>query len=316
MIVVLSGGVGAAKFLQGLVKAVDEKEVVAVVNTGDDWYLHGLKICPDLDTITYTLSGQVNTEMGWGRKDETWNAMESLERLGGETWFRLGDRDLATHLFRTQRMHSGATLDVITKEISKAFSIGCTILPMTNDTVSTKVQVENKSEFLDFQEYFVKLRAEPRVSKVVYQGSESASVLKEAMDALLNADQIIIAPSNPILSIEPILSLSGIKECLFEKRDKVVAISPIVKGKALKGPADKIMAELGLEASVLGVAKRYFEFAKYLVIDNSDSEYSDEIKRSSMEPVVLDTIMTTPDVAAGLAKEITSLMNINQIQTS
>ncbi|NNN20883.1 MAG: 2-phospho-L-lactate transferase [Acidimicrobiales bacterium] len=305
---VLSGGVGAAKFLQGLVKAVDESEVVAIVNTGDDWYLHGLKICPDLDTITYTLSGQVNTEMGWGRANETWNAMESLEILGGETWFRLGDRDLATHLYRTQRAQSGATLDVITREITEAFSIGCTILPMTNDTVSTKVQIENRADLLDFQEYFVKLRAEPRVSKVAYQGCESASVLKEAMDALLIADQIIIAPSNPILSIEPILSLPGIKECLLERRNKVIAISPIVNGKALKGPAGKIMAELGQEASVLGIAKRYREFAKYLVIDNLDIEYSGEIRNSSMEPVVLGTVMTTPDVATGLAKEIIRLI--------
>ena len=297
---VLAGGVGAARYLCGALEAFDPSTVTAVVNTGDDVVLHGLHISPDLDTCTYTLAGAIDPERGWGLVDETWQAMAELGRYGGDNWFGLGDRDLGTHLFRTARLHTGASLTSVTAEIATAWGLSCTLLPVTNQRVETRVTLTDGSE-IGFQEYFVRLAHSVEVTGVRFDGADTSTVSQESLDAINNADSLVIAPSNPIVSIGPILAIPGVTDAVVARRDRNVAVSPIVGGAALKGPADRMLRELGEESSVVGVARRYRELAATLVIDDVDADLAPEVEAAGMRALVMPTIMSQPGVATALA---------------
>ena len=319
MITVLAGGVGAARLLRGMVRAVPASDVTAIVNTADDVVLHGLHVSPDLDTVTYTLAEAGNPETGWGLAGETWQAMDALERLGGHAWFRLGDRDLGTHLHRTGRLADGAGLATITAEIAAAWGLELTLLPMTEDRVATMVTLarcdeareesseqtsEQASREVGFQEYFVRLGHSVAVESVRFDGAQKSLPGPGVLDALADADVVVIAPSNPIVSIGPLLAVPGIAEALRSRRADTVAVSPIVAGVALKGPADRLMRELGHEASVVGVARIYRDLAATLVVDAADAGLADAVEAEGMACVVTDTIMSSPEVAADLSRRI------------
>jgi len=303
VIAALAGGVGAARFLRGLVDIHDPGDVTVVVNTGDDVVLHGLHISPDIDTVTYTLAGAINAETGWGLTDETWTVMDALERYKGITWFRLGDRDLATHLYRTQRLGEGARLSEVTAEVATAWDLRLRLLPMTDDGVATRLDVEGEGE-LSFQDYFVRLRHEVTVKAVRYAGAETAAVAPGVLEALAAADRVIICPSNPILSIAPIRAVNGVDAALAARRDDVVAVSPIVAGAALKGPADRVMAELGIEPTVVGVARLYAPVAGTLVVDEADEGLASAVEDQGMRCVVAPTLMHGAREAADLARTV------------
>ena len=298
---VLAGGVGAARYLRGALEAFDAADVTAIVNVGDDVTLHGLRISPDLDTCTYTLAGAIDPERGWGLVDESWQAMTELGRYGEENWFSLGDRDLGTHLFRTGRLASGARLTEVTAEITSAWGLGCRLLPVTDDRVETRVTLAEGGE-VGFQEYFVRLQHSVAVSSVRFAGVDDASPTAEAMTAIQQATTLVIAPSNPIVSIGPILAVPGVADAVGARRDRNVAVSPIVGGKALKGPADRMLRELGEEASVVGVARRYRDLAATLVVDEVDAHLTAEIEAAGMRVIAMPTIMSEPGVAEALAR--------------
>lgn len=302
-VAVLCGGVGAARFLRGLVQVVPGPSITAIVNVADDITLHGLHISPDLDTCTYTLAGSINPETGWGLAGETWQAMESVARYGGESWFNLGDRDLGTHLFRTQRLHDGATLSEVTAEITAAWDLDLRMVPVTNDPIETRVTVVGEGE-IGFQEYFVGRRHSVPVSAIRFVGAAEAQPAPGVLAAIAAADVVVIAPSNPLVSIGPLLAVPGITEALTARRDHVVAISPIIAGAALKGPADRMMSELGHDASVTGVAALYAPFAGALVIDTADAAAADAVDATGMRAIVTPTIMKTPELAAALAQTV------------
>ena len=308
MITVVSGGVGAARLLRGAALVVPHDELVTIVNTGDDTVMHGLAISPDLDTVTYTVSGSIDPERGWGLSDEAWTTMQALERFAsvrpvdshaGENWFGLGNRDLATHFYRTTRLAEGATLAEVTAEITRAFGIGFRVLPMSNDRVSTIVTLTDGNE-VAFQEYFVKLRHDVPVHAVRFDGAVAARPL--GLRELRESRAVVIAPSNPIVSIGPMRALAGFDDALASRRDTVVAVSPIVAGAALKGPADRMLTELGHEATVVGVARLYAPIAGTLVIDTADAALAAQVEAAGMRCVVADTIMKTPEVAASLTR--------------
>jgi LPPG:FO 2-phospho-L-lactate transferase len=301
VIAALAGGVGAARMLAGLIGAVPAGDIAAVVNTGDDLELHGLHISPDLDTVTYTLAGAVNPETGWGLTGETWRTMDALDRYGGQTWFRLGDLDLATHLYRTQRLSEGLGLASVTAEIAAAWGVEVGLLPMSEDPVRTVLSVEGEGE-LSFQEYFVARRHDVTVGSVRFSGAEAAAPGPGVLDALATAEAVVICPSNPIVSIGPILAVPGIAGAVRARRDRTVAVSPIVAGSALKGPADRLMRELGHDASVVGVARIYAPLASVLVIDEADADLAGAVEDQGMRAVVTASVMTSPDVARHLAE--------------
>ena len=301
MITVLAGGVGAARFLRGLLDVVPPEDVTAIVNVGDDLVLHGLHISPDLDTVTYTLAGAINPETGWGLAGESWQAMTTLEQYGGEAWFRLGDRDLGTHLYRTQRLQSGATLSEVTGEIARAWGLGLRLLPVTDDPLRTMVTIADEGE-VSFQEYFVGRQHSVPVSSVRFAGADTATAGPDVIEAIEKADVIVIAPSNPIVSIGPVLAVPGVREAVVARRDRTVAVSPIVAGAALKGPADRMLRELGHEPSVVGVARIYAELASVLVVDEADVRSSADVAAEGVECVVVPTVMSSPEVAAALAR--------------
>ncbi len=303
VIAALAGGVGAARFLRGLVEVCDPSDVTAVVNTGDDVVLHGLHVSPDIDTVTYTLAGAVNPETGWGLVDETWTVMEALDRYGGLTWFRLGDRDLATHLYRTHRLRQGATLTEVTDEATAAWGLALRILPMSDDPVETRLDVEGEGE-VGFQDYFVRLRHEVTVKAVRYAGADVAKPAPGVLETLSSASRIVICPSNPILSIAPILALPGVQAALAARRPEVVAVSPIVAGAALKGPADRLMAELGAEPTVAGVARLYADVAGTLVVDDADAGLAPAVEAEGVRCVVAPTVMHGVAEAAALARTV------------
>jgi LPPG:FO 2-phospho-L-lactate transferase len=303
VIVVLAGGVGAAKLLRGLVEVVPAYDVTAIVNVADDFELHGLAISPDLDTCTYTLADAVNPDTGWGRGGETWAVMDELERYGGETWFRLGDSDLALHLFRTQRYRDGATLSTITAEVTAAWNLECRLLPVTDQSLATRVGVPGEGE-LAFQDWFVGRRHDTEVESVHFAGAEAASAAPGVIEAIESADAVIIAPSNPIVSIAPLLAVPGVREAVSARRSVTAAVSPIVGGRALKGPADRLMTDLGHEASVVGVARLYSELAATLIIDELDRGHRAEVDAIGMRPVVTDTIMSDVSRSAALSEII------------
>ena len=303
MITCLAGGVGAARFLQGLVRAVPPADITVVVNTGDDTVLHGLHISPDLDTVTYTLAGAINREMGWGLEGESWAAMDALERYGGETWFRLGDRDLATHLYRTHRLGQGATLSEVTAQITRAWGLELTLLPMTDDRVATRIKPPGR-EAIGFQEWFVGERHATAVETVEFEGVDSAAAAPGVLSALADAEVVIVCPSNPIVSIGPILEVPRVADSLRARRDSVVAVSPIIAGKALKGPADTLMTDLGHEASVIGVARLYAGVAATLVVDEADADQVAAVEAEGMKCVVAPTVMTNAETAGRLATTV------------
>ena len=307
MICVLAGGVGAARLLNGLKDVLPSEEITAVINTGDDAIMHGLYICPDIDTVTYTLAGVNNVETGWGLQGETWVAMESLKKLGGETWFNLGDKDLATHLYRTARLSEGVGLKEITKEIASAMGISVNLLPMTEDRVETMVTLLESGDEISFQEYFVKHRHEVPISSVRFNGSQEAQAAHGVIDAIREAEVVIIAPSNPLVSIAPIFSISEISDALKERKEDVVAVSPIVAGSALKGPADRLLNELGYEASVEGVAKYYQDWINTLIIDKADFDSVENIESLGINCVSTETVMSDPQIAASLGSTLLGL---------
>ncbi len=298
---VLAGGVGAARYLTGALEAFDPVSVTGIVNVADDVVLHGLHISPDLDTCTYTLAGAIDPERGWGLVEETWQAMAELGRYGGENWFSLGDRDLGTHLFRTARMHAGATLTEVTAEVTTAWDLKCRLLPVTDDRVETRVELTDGRE-IGFQEYFVGLQHSVEVASVRFAGADQASLSSDVAATIRTADALVIAPSNPIVSIGPLLAVPGLLELVEARRDRTVAVSPIIGGVALKGPADRMLRELGEESSVVGVARRYRDLAATLVIDDVDRELAPAVEDAGMRAVVMPTIMKDPGVAAALAR--------------
>lgn len=298
---VLAGGVGAARYLTGAIEAFDPVTVTGIVNVADDVVLHGLHVSPDLDTCTYTLAGAIDPERGWGLVDETWRAMTELGRYGGEDWFSLGDRDLGTHLFRTARLHAGATLTEVTAEVTAAWKLGCRLLPVTDDRVETRVELTDSRE-VGFQEYFVGMQHSVEVAGVRFAGADAASLSPAAATAIRTADALVIAPSNPIVSIGPLLAIPGLRQLVMARRDRTVAVSPIIGGAALKGPADRMMRELGEESSVVGVARRYRDLAATLVIDDIDRDLAPAVEDAGMRAVVMPTIMNEPGVAAALAR--------------
>jgi LPPG:FO 2-phospho-L-lactate transferase len=296
--------VGAARFLRGLVDVVDPGRITAVVNTGDDVVLHGLHVSPDLDTVTYTLAGAISAERGWGLEGETWAAMEALARYpSAVTWFRLGDRDLATHLFRTHRLGQGAALSTVTAEVAAAWGVGVSIVPMTDDRVETRMDVTGEGE-IGFQEYFVGRAHSVAVRGVRFAGAQSARPAPAVLDRLAGADLIVICPSNPIVSIGPVLAVPGISDAVAAHRERVVAVSPIVAGAALKGPADRLLGELGHEVSVVGVARLYAPIAATLVVDDADAALAPEVEAAGMRCVVAPTVMRGPAEAAALARTV------------
>ena len=300
-VVTLAGGVGAAKLLTGLIRVHPPGDLLAVVNTADDTVLHGLHVSPDLDTVVYTLAGAVNPDTGWGLAGETWQAMDALDRYGGITWFRLGDRDLATHLYRTHRMRQGADLAAVTAEIAAAWGLELAIVPITNDRIETRVTTVDEGE-IGFQDYFVRRRHEVAVSAVRVAGSKQAQPAPGLIDALGRARLIVIAPSNPIVSIGPVLEVPGVRQAVAARRDDVVAVSPIVGGAALKGPADRLMRELGHECSVVGVARLYRDVAATLVIDETDAHLANDVESVGLSCVVAPTIMDDIESATALAR--------------
>jgi LPPG:FO 2-phospho-L-lactate transferase len=308
-VAVISGGVGAARMLRALSTVVDPARITAVVNTGDDTTMHGLAISPDLDTITYTLAGAIDPTRGWGLRNETWRAMEALGRFdgvrpsgstAGGSWFSLGDQDLATHFYRTARLAEGADLTTVTDEIRRAFGVEVRLLPMSNERVATEIQLVD-GDWIGFQDYFVRLRHDVAARAVRFT-STGAMLSAPARAAIAGADTVVIAPSNPIVSVGPIRFLDGVDELLAARRDSVVAVSPIVAGVALKGPADRLLLELGHEASVVGVARLYAPVAGTLVIDPADADRAAEVEAAGVHCVVTPSVMSTPEIAARLAR--------------
>lgn len=294
---------GAARLLAGLVRVLPPAEITAIVNVGDDLELHGLHVSPDLDTVTYTVAGAIDPERGWGLAGETWHAMEALSRYPkAATWFNLGDRDLATHLYRTDRLRSGARLSSVTAEIATAWGLDCTLLPATDDAVRTRVTVADGE--IDFQEYFVHRQHDVAVSSVRFDGAESASPGPGVLDAIAGAERLVIAPSNPIVSIAPVLAIPGIRAAAEARRDQTVAVSPIIAGAALKGPADRLLRELGHESSVVGIARLYAPLAATLVVDEADADQATLVEAEGVRCVVAPTIMRGPDEAAALARTV------------
>lgn len=305
MITVLSGGVGAARYLAGQVRVTPPERVAAVVNVADDVTLHGLRVSPDLDTIVYTLAGLVNPSTGWGRADETWNALGELRACGLDAWFALGDRDLGTHLFRTSLLAQGLRLGEITARIAAARGLRCRVLPVSDDPIETRVTLaagEGGGAEVGFQEYFVKLGHDVAVSKVRFDGIEAARPGPGVLEAIESADVVVIAPSNPVVSIEPVLAVPGIREAVAARRGGNVAVSPIVAGAALKGPTARLLRELGSSADVASIARLYRDLVSALVIDEADAARAGAVAAEGVRPVVAPAVMSSPEAAAALAR--------------
>jgi LPPG:FO 2-phospho-L-lactate transferase len=292
--------------------------VTAIVNVGDDLVLHGLHISPDLDTVTYTLADAINPDTGWGLANESWQSRTMLEQYGGISWFGLGDRDLGTHLYRTQRLLEGADLATVTAEIIVAWNLGLTVLPATCDPLRTMVTLAaddpagtntpnlTAGTEISFQEYFVQRHHSVPISNVRFAGAEDSTPAPGVVEAIESAELIVIAPSNPLVSIAPVLAVPGISDALVQRRKDVIAVSPIIAGAALKGPADRMLDELGHDASVLGVAALYKEFASTLVIDTADDSLQSAVESFGLNCIVTETIMSKPGVSESLARTVLS----------
>jgi LPPG:FO 2-phospho-L-lactate transferase len=303
-IVALAGGVGGAKLALGLAQILPPGDLTVIVNTGDDFEHYGLYICPDLDTVCYTLAGLANPETGWGRLNETWNVIENASMLGGPTWFRLGDRDMGTHLERTRRLKEGQTLSQITKDFCRAWGIEQTILPMSDQPVRTIVETDEGD--LAFQEYFVHRRCEPRVKGFRFDGVDKAEPALGGCEAIQSADAIIICPSNPWVSIDPILRVISLTPALSqsERGKPVVAVSPIIGGQTIKGPAAKMYREMGIEPSALAVANHYRGLATRFVLDKLDEQLKGDVMGLNMRTLVTNTLMNSLDSRSRLAKDV------------
>jgi LPPG:FO 2-phospho-L-lactate transferase len=289
MITALAGGVGAARFLQGLIRLVPEEKLTVIVNTGDDIELYGLHISPDLDIVMYTLAGIVNEEKGWGIRDDTFHCLKMLRDYGHETWFKLGDKDLATHIHRTYLLKSGLKLSQVTSRLCQALELRVKILPMTDEKLQTMITTDK--ERMHFQEYLVKRGAQDKVLNVELEGAERAPPAPGVLSSILNSEAVIVASSNPIVSIGTILSLEGVRDVLKETKAQVIAISPIVGGAPIKGPADKLMQGLGLEVSAYGVATLYKDFLDTFIIDLIDKTQKSRIETLGLHVVVTNTVM-------------------------
>jgi LPPG:FO 2-phospho-L-lactate transferase len=313
MIVVLAGGVGAARFLQGVVQVVPQEELVVIANTGDDREFYGLHVSPDVDIVMYTLAGLVNESQGWGIRDDTYATMQQLTSYGNEDWFQLGDRDLATHIHRTQRLRQGKTLSEVTDEIRERLGLKLRILPMSDQSVQTHVQTP--AGLLHFEEYFVKRRCSDPVQNVEFVGASAAKAAPGVLDAIKEAEAILIAPSNPIVSIGSILAVPGIHDMLHEASGMVVAVSPIIGGAPIKGPADKLMSGLHMEVSAVGVARSYRDFLDVMVIDQQDAHLLDRIEDLGIPALATDTIMRDMETKAALARTVLKAAGLDRFTT-
>lgn len=302
----LAGGVGAAKFLRGLVASTPASEVTVIGNTADDAVFHGLHVSPDLDTVTYTLAGLIDAAKGWGVAGDTRNALDHLGRLGLDTWFWLGDKDFGTHIARTMWLAEGLPLSEITDRIRVALGIGARIVPMSDDPVRTRF-VTAGGEALEFQDYFVRHHHADEIASVTFEGAGDARPAPGVIEAIEDAERVIICPSNPVISVGPILAVPGIRDALRAARARVVAVSPIVQGAALRGPADRLLPVAGAEASASGVAGLYADICATFILDRRDPGEIARVEALGLRAVALETVMETPDVAATLAKEIMAL---------
>ncbi len=301
MVTALAGGIGAAKFLRGLARLLPPRELTVVGNTGDDIRLHGLRICPDLDTVMYTLSGRVNSGTGWGVEGDTFRCLEELARLGEEAWFQLGDRDLAVHLFRTEKLNQGWSLTRVTEALCEANGLSFRLLPMCEGYHPTLVETDRGR--LHLQEYLVRERCRPRVCGFVYQDLEQARLEEDVRTALADSRAVLMCPSNPFISLGPILAVPGMRETLAGA-GPVVAITPIIGDRAVKGPAAKMLAERGHPVSALGVAQLYQGLADRFVLDHRDAELAGKIESLGMEVLLLDTLMVDLPASQRLAADI------------
>lgn len=318
MITVLAGGVGAARFLQGLLAVHRPSDVTIISNVGDDAEFFGLHVSPDIDIVLYHLAGLADEERGFGLKDDTFNVLDHIGRYGYDTWFRLGDRDLATCITRTHLLRKGKTLAEATAEIAAALLVPARITPVTNDPLRTKIRSDDG--VLDFQEYFVKRRTEGHAWEIIPDGAATARPAPGVIEAIESASAVILTPSNPLVSIGPILAVPGVREALVAAKGLVVAVSPIVGGRTIKGPADRMLRDQGLEASATGIARLYADFLDVLVIDNADEALKPEIEAlartgarpGSLEVAVTDTIMATMDKKSALAQTVLALLRKDQ----
>lgn len=306
MIVALTGGSGGAKLIEGLAAEIDPTELAIICNTGDDAIFHGLYVSPDIDTITYTLAGLIDTNKGWGIKDDTFNALEQLSRLGADTWFKLGDRDLATHITRTRFIDEGLTLSEVTDRIRRALGVKSTILPMSDERVETRVDTPQGE--LSFQEFFVKEHCSPEVRAVRFAGASESQPAPSVLDAIRHAEAIIVCPSNPITSIGPILAVPGIRAVLKDTNSPVVGVSPIVGATAISGPAHKLMSACGREASVLGVAQGYSDFLQIFLVAKKDESLAQDIAGLNIRTVCADIHMSSQSDKRSLARQILALV--------
>ena len=297
-VVILCGGVGAARFLEGVVRAVDPAEVTAIVNVADDAVFHGLHVSPDIDTVLYTLAGVVDPAQGWGVRDDTYAAQDVLARLGADTWFRLGDRDLALHVQRTALLREGLTLTEITERFARSFGIRAHVMPSSDERQSTMVRTDDG--WIAFQDYFVRRHQQDVVREIRFDGDASPG--PSVLETIASASVVLVAPSNPLVSIGPILALHGVRAALKTTSAPVVAVSPIVGGMALKGPAAAMLASLGHEVSPAGVARLYADFLDVLLIDERDEASAEDVDDAHVHPVVAPTIMVDLDAKTRLAR--------------
>jgi LPPG:FO 2-phospho-L-lactate transferase len=302
LITALAGGVGAARFLTGLTRLVKEEDMTVIANTGDDIELFGLHISPDIDIVAYTLAGIVDEERGWGIRGDTFQCLETLKKRGLDTWFGLGDRDLATHIYRTDRLKQGFTLTQITSEVCQSLGLKIKILPMTNDKFETRITTGIGS--MHFEEYFVRRKCKDEILSVEFVGAITAKPSPGVLESILDAELIVICPSNPIVSIGTILAVEGVRDALRRTSARVIAVSPIVAGFPIKGPADKILRGLGLEVSAFGVAQLYADFLDTFIIDSKDSAAKSKIEQLGVNVKVTNTIMKSLDDKVSLARVV------------
>jgi LPPG:FO 2-phospho-L-lactate transferase len=311
-VVAIAGGIGAGKFLRGLVRVLGPDDVTVVVNTGDDVLMHGLHVSPDLDSVTYWLGDAMDRERGWGRRDETFRATTELARFDPDAaWFNLGDLDLATHLFRTRLLGDGVPLSSVTARVAERFGVPSRLLPMTDDVVTTRVVVDDAGRELDlhFQEYWVRRGARDRIVRIVFDGADAARAAPGVLEAIERADAVVLCPSNPVVSIGPVLAIPGLRAAVAAKRPGVVGVSPIVAGSPLGGMADKVMPAAGLEVSALGAARAHRSVLGAWVIDEADRDLAPKIGEAlGVRVAVTDSIMRDDDAAESLARVAVSLL--------
>ena len=313
-LVVLAGGVGAARFLAGLVAVASDAELTVIGNTGDDFTVHGLHISPDLDTISYSLAGLGDWERGWGLRGETWGAAEQFRRLGDDTWFQLGDRDLATHVWRTEQLRRGRPLSEVTRRLAERLQLSFTLLPMTDQAVGTRVLTADGRD-LHIQEYLVRDDCQPEIKRVEYRGIERAQPAPGVREAIRAADLVVVAPSNPVISIGPILAVPGLRAELMAAA-QVIAVSPIVAGQAVKGPAVPMLVSLGVEPSAAGVAGLYADLISDLVIDQQDRELAGAVVALGVRPHFTDTLMVDQEARERLAAAVLAAASITPVASA